>query len=522
MLLHTFLLAVIWGFAGNYIPLRRIYVQTLLKMFEFGSSVVLEKTNRNKNCVVDRSEPQEEDNDDEHSRSDKKKLSNDVQLQQQQSQNDDIIVSNDKSSTKDAFDSNDFNDENIDLSNCLENAGKMNGTVKNHNYTNTVITREAKLNAPDLPPSSDVTTQHVNGTDQQEADKKSSDGEEACDVDFQLSSCFDYIKSGVESIIEDEVTSRFEAEELKNWNLLTRTNRRYEFISWKLTVMWVYGFFIRYIILLPLRVTICFVGVWYLTFCTAVVGCLPEGETKRKMVRKVLEHCFNFLSSALSTVINYHNLENRPTHGICVANHTSPIDVLMLMCDNCYSLIGQSHGGFLGILQRALARASPHIWFERAEAKDRLAVARRLREHVSESTNPPILIFPEGTCINNTSVMQFKKGCFEVDSVIFPVAIKYDPKFGDAFWNSSRYSMMQYLYMMMTSWAIVCDVWYLPPMYKQENETAIDFANRVKGVIAKQGGLVDLMWDGQLKRMKPKKEWIEKQQEEFSKRLKGE
>lgn len=38
--------------------------------------------------------------------------------------------------------------------------------------------------------------------------------------------------------------------------------------------------------------------------------------------------------------------------------------------------------------------------------------------------NPPILVFPEGTCINNTSVMQFKKGSFEVGSVIFPVAIK--------------------------------------------------------------------------------------------------
>lgn len=81
--------------------------------------------------------------------------------------------------------------------------------------------------------------------------------------------------------------------------------------------------------------------------------------------------------------------------------------------------------------------------------------------------------------------------------------------------------MMQYLYMMMTSWAIVCDVWYLPPMYREENESAIDFANRVKSVIAKQGGLVDLVWDGQLKRMKPKKEWKEKQQEEFTKRLKG-
>jgi glycerol-3-phosphate O-acyltransferase 3/4 len=72
--------------------------------------------------------------------------------------------------------------------------------------------------------------------------------------------------------------------------------------------------------------------------------------------------------------------------------------------------------------------------------------------------------------------------------------LQYDPKFGDAFWNSSKYSMMQYLYMMMTSWAIVCDVWYLPPMHQEPNENAVEFANRVKSVIALQGGLVDLMW----------------------------
>ncbi|KAL0107667.1 hypothetical protein PUN28_014760 [Cardiocondyla obscurior] len=339
---------------------------------------------------------------------------------------------------------------------------------------------------------------------------------------FAPGSCLDYIRAGVEAIIEDEVTSRFEAEELKNWNLLTRTNRYYEFISWKLTFIWMFGFFMRYCFLLPLRIFICFIGVMWLTVCTAVVGYVPEGSFKRWLNYKVSIMCFAVLSSALSSVITYNNPENRPVRGICVANHTSPIDVLVLMCDNCYSLIGQRHGGFLGILQRALARASPHIWFERSEVKDREAVAKRLKEHVSDPTNPPILIFPEGTCINNTSVMQFKKGSFDVDSVIYPVAIKYDPRFGDAFWNSSRYSMLQYLYMMMSSWAIVCDVWYLPPMYKKEEESAIDFANRVKSVIAWQGGLVDLQWDGQLKRMKPKKEWREKQQEEFSKRLKVE
>ncbi|XP_052838761.1 glycerol-3-phosphate acyltransferase 3-like isoform X5 [Drosophila gunungcola] len=420
------------------------------------------------------------------------------------------------------------------------------------------------------------------------------------EINFDFEKCLDYVKSGVEAIIEDDVTSRFEAEELKSWNMLTRTNRHYEFISWKITSIWVFGFFIRYVILMPLRVLVCFVGVLFavfsnsivaclpfrfvrlslaslsfkitfrlistsmssfikfhnkqykptvsgfcvanhtspldvailstdctyslvvwLTVCTAAVGYLKDGPYKRALVHKVLGMCFGVLSSAISAVITYHNEDNRPSSGICVANHTSPIDVLVLMCDSTYSLIGQRHGGFLGVLQRALARASPHIWFERGEAKDRHLVAERLKQHVSDPNNPPILIFPEGTCINNTSVMQFKKGSFEVGGVIYPVAIKYDPRFGDAFWNSAKYSMMQYLYMMMTSWAIVCDVWYLPPMYRQDGESAIDFANRVKSVIAKQGGLIDLVWDGQLKRMKPKKEWREIQQVEFANRLKS-
>lgn len=97
---------------------------------------------------------------------------------------------------------------------------------------------------------------------------------------------------------------------------------------------------------------------------------------------------------------------------------------LLFRINRITTQIGQRHGGFLGVLQRALARASPHIWFERAEAKDRMAVAKRLKQHVSNPNNPPILIFPEGTCINNTSVMQFKKGSFEVGGVIYPVAIK--------------------------------------------------------------------------------------------------
>lgn len=57
-----------------------------------------------------------------------------------------------------------------------------------------------------------------------------------------------------------------------------------------------------------------------------------------------------------------------------------------------------------------------------------------MKEHVDDPDKLPILIFPEGTCINNTSVMQFKKGSFEVGSVIYPVAIKVASLYAKAFY----------------------------------------------------------------------------------------
>ena len=45
-------------------------------------------------------------------------------------------------------------------------------------------------------------------------------------------------------------------------------------------------------------------------------------------------------------------------------------------------------------------------------------------------------------------------------------------------------------------------------MFLLQGEDAIEFANRVKREIALKGGLVDLVWDGNLKRTGVKKEWI--------------
>lgn len=340
--------------------------------------------------------------------------------------------------------------------------------------------------------------------------------------DFELSDVFYFSKKGLEAIVEDEVTQRFSSEELVSWNLLTRTNINFQYISLRLTMVWVLGVIVRYCVLLPLRVTLAFIGISLLVMGTTLVGQLPDSSLKSWLSELVHLTCCRICVRSLSGTIHYHNKQYRPQKGgICVANHTSPIDVFILTTDGCYAMVGQVQGGLMGIIQRAIVKACPHVWFERSEMKDRHLVTKRLKEHIADRKKLPILIFPEGTCINNTSVMMFKKGSFEIGGTIHPVAIKYNPQFGDAFWNSSKYNMVSYLLRVMTSWAIVCDVWYLPPMTREEGEDAAQFANRVKSAIAVQGGLTELPWDGGLKRGKVKDAFREEQQKNYSKMIVG-
>uniref|UniRef100_UPI0037E72490 glycerol-3-phosphate acyltransferase 3 n=1 Tax=Semicossyphus pulcher TaxID=241346 RepID=UPI0037E72490 len=335
--------------------------------------------------------------------------------------------------------------------------------------------------------------------------------------EFALSDAFYFYKKGLESIVDDQVTQRFSSEELASWNLLTRTNQNFRYISLRLTIFWGLGVFVRYGVLFPLRITLAIIGLSWLVIGTTFVGFLPESSVKNWLSELVHLTCYRICARGLSATIHYHNRENKPKKGgICVANHTTPIDVVILANDGCYAMVGQVHGGLLGVIQRSMVRSCPHVWFERSEMRDRHAVTSRLRAHVAARTKLPILIFPEGTCINNTSVMMFKKGSFEIGGTIYPVAIKYDPRFGDAFWNSGKFNMVSYLLRMMTSWAIVVNVWYLPPMTIQDGEDAAQFANRVKSANADQGGLLDLAWDGGLKRGKVKDSFKEEQQKMYS------
>lgn len=112
---------------------------------------------------------------------------------------------------------------------------------------------------------------------------------------------------------------------------------------------------------------------------------------------------------------------------IFVANHTSVTDYPIASCvGRAHAVVAQAHGGMFGWVSRYVLRPLTNsLLFDRNETRDRSTVSKRMREHIQDLQANPLLIFPEGTCVNNEYTVLFHKGSFEMDCLICPVAIKY-------------------------------------------------------------------------------------------------
>jgi glycerol-3-phosphate O-acyltransferase 3/4 len=165
----------------------------------------------------------------------------------------------------------------------------------------------------------------------------------------------------------------------------------------------------------------------------ALCSIFPNPSTRQKIEGATYKMSGTFFLLSWSGMVEYHG-EPPKNDGIVIANHTSIIDVILLLANAPYALIGQQHGGFLGWLQKTMSKGNGHIWFERSESRDRKIVAMRLKAHTQNKYCNPVLVFPEGTCVNNEYVLMFRKGVFELDLPVYPVAIKYNKYFAECFW----------------------------------------------------------------------------------------
>ncbi|KAK4405393.1 Glycerol-3-phosphate acyltransferase 9 [Sesamum angolense] len=304
------------------------------------------------------------------------------------------------------------------------------------------------------------------------------------------------------AIVDDSFTRCFKSNPPEPWN-------------WNIYLfpLWCLGVVVRYGLLFPLRVIVLTIGWIIFLSCYFPVHFLLKGHDKlrKRLERGLVELICSFFVASWTGVVKYHGPRPcmRPKQ-VFVANHTSMIDFIVLEQMTAFAVIMQKHPGALFLESLGC------IWFNRSESKDREIVAKKLREHVHGADNNPLLIFPEGTCVNNHYTVMFKKGAFELGCTVCPIAIKYNKIFVDAFWNSRKQSFTTHLLQLMTSWAVVCDVWYLEPQNLKPGETPIEFAERVRDIISVRAGLRKVPWDGYLKYSRPSPKHRERKQQSFA------
>ena len=371
-----------------------------------------------------------------------------------------------------------------------------------------------KLSSPSTPPSLQATprTMTMTTTDTIGGGQEASIEAQAPILNAFLQQVVKASSDGVASAVDDSFSCCFESQPYEPWNW-----------NFYLFPLWCVGFVVRYVFLFPVRLVSLILGMLLCLILWSIADVVITNNTKRKEVESRLLVCMcNVFVWSWTGVVQFHGPQPSRGAKVFVANHTSMIDFMILESKFPFAVIAQKYNrGWEGWLQSRVLDAVGCIKFDRNDSSDRAAVAKRIQDHVHEHGSNPLLIFPEGTCVNNEHCVMFKRSAFDLDVPVCPIAIKYNKTFVDAFWNSKRESFTMHLYKLMTSWAVVADVWFLEPMEKLPGESSIDFAARVQKVIAERASLRVVPWDGMYKYIAPKPETRERRRRAFAELMKS-
>jgi hypothetical protein len=110
-----------------------------------------------------------------------------------------------------------------------------------------------------------------------------------------------------------------------------------------------------------------------------------------------------------------------------------------------------------------------------------------------------MLIFLEGVCVSNNDVLVFQKGVFDLNVKIIPVAIKYNKKFSEPYWNRRLHGFFTHFLYLLTRWKTVVDVYWMEGEMRNKKETSAEFSFRIKSLISKKVNINNSLWTGAFK-----------------------
>ncbi|XP_040174886.1 lysophosphatidylcholine acyltransferase-like isoform X1 [Anopheles arabiensis] len=252
------------------------------------------------------------------------------------------------------------------------------------------------------------------------------------------------------------------------------------------------------VILLPFRVIlilVCLVVAWALANI-GLYGLSKEDLRTKPLVgwRRQLRHLTALVMRTLFlfgsfNYIRYKGVRASPKEApvICVAPHTAFYDSVCVVLFGPSAVVAKYETASLPFFGKLIDYAQP-IYVCREDPHSRQTTIREIIQRANSKEDwPQILIFPEGTCTNRTSLIKFKPGAFYPGVPIQPVLMRYPNKVDTVTWTWEGPNAIQLLWRTLTQFHTFCEIEFLPVYYPSEAEKANPklYADNVRIMMAK-------------------------------------
>ncbi|XP_055616569.1 lysophosphatidylcholine acyltransferase isoform X2 [Toxorhynchites rutilus septentrionalis] len=252
------------------------------------------------------------------------------------------------------------------------------------------------------------------------------------------------------------------------------------------------------VFLLPFRVIliiICLVIAWSLANIGLYGLSREELRTKplsgwRRRMKRLLSKCAVLMYSFAGLGISIRGRKARRADApvLVVSPHSSFLDAVIIYLTDLSSPLVRNADANLGKL---IDYAQP-IYVCREDPNSRQSTIKEIIERANSKEDwPQILIFPEGTCTNRTSLIQFKPGAFYPGVPIQPVLVRYPNKVDTVTWTWEGPDALQLLWRTLTQFHTFCEIEFLPVYYPNEEEKRDPklYARNVRNLMAHELGI---------------------------------
>ncbi|XP_039438291.1 lysophosphatidylcholine acyltransferase isoform X2 [Culex pipiens pallens] len=252
------------------------------------------------------------------------------------------------------------------------------------------------------------------------------------------------------------------------------------------------------VFLLPFRVIliiVCLVIAWTLANIGLYGLSREELRTKplsgwRRRMKRALSTCAVHMYSYAGLGITIRGRQARRADApvLVVSPHSSFLDAVIIYLTGLASPLVRNADANLGKL---IDYAQP-IYVCREDPNSRQNTIKEIIERANSKEDwPQILIFPEGTCTNRTSLIQFKPGAFYPGVPIQPVLVRYPNKVDTVTWTWEGPDALQLLWRTLTQFHTFCEIEFMPVYHPSEEEKRDPklYARNVRNLMARELGI---------------------------------